>query len=175
MVLRSKKREEAIQLITIDPKVCGKLLTTHRRGKDVDVEALRGRFPLRQNIGEGSKMGSRGYRRLRRWKLCFRCSLDVFGVRRLIYVEEVCWWPPEGPTRQGARPIGGRPPISWEPRLLLYLHSKSSGSCSFQKSCSRRFHSVWTPFDIPFLRNTEIGKKKQQYGLGLRLVGQSQK
>ena len=29
----------------MDPKVCGKLLTTHRRGKDVDVEALRGRFP----------------------------------------------------------------------------------------------------------------------------------
>ena len=24
---------------------------------------------------------------------------------------------------------------------------------------SRRFHPVWTPFDIPFLRNTEIGKK----------------
>ena len=30
----------------MDPKVCGKLLTTHRRGKDVDVEALHGRFPL---------------------------------------------------------------------------------------------------------------------------------
>ena len=39
MVLRSKKREEAIQLITMDPKVCGKLLTTHRRGYGVDVQA----------------------------------------------------------------------------------------------------------------------------------------
>jgi len=29
----------------MDPKVCGKLLTTHRRGYGVDVEALRGRFP----------------------------------------------------------------------------------------------------------------------------------
>ena len=54
---------------------------------------------------------------------------------------------------------GARPPISWEPRLLLGLHSKFSGSRSFQKSRSRRFHSVWTPFDIPFLRNTEIDKK----------------
>ena len=54
---------------------------------------------------------------------------------------------------------GGRPPISWLPRLLLDLHSKTSGSRSFQKSRSRRFHSVWTPFDIPFLQNTEIGKK----------------
>ena len=29
----------------MDPKVCGKLLTTHRRGYGVDVEALHGRFP----------------------------------------------------------------------------------------------------------------------------------
>ena len=64
-----------------------------------------------------------------------------------------------GPTRQGARPTGGRPPISWGPRRLLDLHSKLSGSCSLQKSRSRRFHSVWTPFGIPFLRNTEISKK----------------
>ena len=31
----------------MDPKVYGKLLTTHRRGYGVDVEALHGRFPLR--------------------------------------------------------------------------------------------------------------------------------
>ena len=61
--------------------------------------------------------------------------------------------------RQGARPIGGRPPISWKLRLLLDLHSKSFGSRSFQKSRFRRFHSVWTPFDIPFLRNTQTSKK----------------
>ena len=67
---------------------------------------------------------------------------------------------PRGPRDRGARPTGGgRPPISWEPRLLLDLHSKSSGSRSFQKSRSQRFHAVWTLFDIPFLRNTEIGKK----------------
>ena len=29
----------------MDPKVCNKLLTTHRRGLGDDVEALRGRFP----------------------------------------------------------------------------------------------------------------------------------
>ena len=53
----------------------------------------------------------------------------------------------------------GAPPTSWLPRLLLDVHSKSSGSRLFQKDHSRRFHSVWTPFDIPFLRNTKIGKK----------------
>ena len=60
------------------------------------------------------------------------------------------WW---------GRPIGGRPTLSWPPRLLFDLHSKSPRSRSFQKSRFRRFHSVWTPFDIPLLRNTEIGKK----------------
>ena len=66
---------------------------------------------------------------------------------------------PRGPRDRGHALQGGRPSISWGPRKLLDLHSKLSGSCSFQKSRSRRFHSVWTPFDIPFLRNTEIGKK----------------
>ena len=44
--MRSKKREEATLLITMDPKVCGKLLTHHQRGYGVDVEALRDRCPL---------------------------------------------------------------------------------------------------------------------------------
>ena len=66
---------------------------------------------------------------------------------------------PRGPRDRGRALQGARPTLSWPPRLLLDLHSKSSGSRSFEKSCSRRFHFVWTPFDIPFLRNTEIGKK----------------
>ena len=32
----------------MDPKVCGKLLTHHRRGYGVDVEALHDQIPLRQ-------------------------------------------------------------------------------------------------------------------------------
>ena len=59
----------------------------------------------------------------------------------------------------GAPYRGACPTLSWPPWLLLDLHSKSSGSRSFQKSCSQRFHSVCTPFDIPFLQNTEIGTK----------------
>ena len=71
---------------------------------------------------------------------------------------------PRGPRDRGHALQGGGAPISWEPQLLLDLHSKFSGSRSFQKSRSRRFHSVWTPFDIPFLRNTEIGKKNSNTG-----------
>ena len=44
----------------MDPKVCGKLLTLHRRGNGVAVEALRDRIPLRQITGKGPKMGSHG-------------------------------------------------------------------------------------------------------------------
>ena len=64
----------------MDLKVYSKLLTTHRRGYGVDVEALHGGFPLRQNVGDGSKMGSRGYKQLQWWKYFFGGSLDGFGV-----------------------------------------------------------------------------------------------
>ena len=66
---------------------------------------------------------------------------------------------PRGPRDRGRAQQGVRPPPSWPPRELLDLHYKLSGSDLFQISRSRRFHSVWTPFDIPFLQNTEIGQK----------------
>jgi hypothetical protein len=64
----------------MDPKVCGKLLTHHRRGNGVDVDALRDRIPLRQITGKGSKMGSHGNRGLRRRKNIFVDSSDGFGI-----------------------------------------------------------------------------------------------
>ena len=82
---------------------------------------------------------------------------DVGIYRRKKYVGGAT----RGPRGWRTRPGGRRapPPTSWFPRLLLDVHSKSSGSRLFQKSRSRRFHSVWTLFDILFPRNTEIGKK----------------
>ena len=52
-----------------------------------------------------------------------------------------------------------RPPTLWPPVNWLDVGSKSPELYSVRKSRSRRFHSVWTPFDIPFLRNPKIGKK----------------
>ena len=61
----------------------------------------------------------------------------------------------QGAHEGEGRALGGRhAPTSWPPPLFLDVGSKSSGSRSFRKSRSRRFHSVWTPFDILFLRNT---------------------
>ena len=77
--------------------------------------------------------------------------------------------------QQGAHKGGGlawgvgAPPTSWPPLLCLDVGSKSPGSCSVRKSRSRRFHSVWNLFNI--LRNSEIGKKNSNSGLGLRLIG----
>ena len=68
----------------------------------------------------------------------------------------------QGPHEGGGRAWGvGAPPASWPPVLFLDVGSKSPRSCSVGKSRSQRFHSIWTPFDILFLRNTEIGKKQQ--------------
>ena len=78
--------------------------------------------------------------------------------RRKEYVGGATW----GPRGWRARPGGvGAPPTSWLPGSFLDVGSNSSGSRSFQKSRYRRIHSVWTPFDILFPRNSEIGKKQQ--------------
>ena len=67
-----------------------------------------------------------------------------------------------GPRGWRARLVGvGAPPTSCPPLFFLDVGSKSPGSCLLRKSRSRRFHSVWTPFDIPFLRNPKTGKKQQ--------------
>ena len=71
--------------------------------------------------------------------------------------------------QQGAHEGGGHawggvgaPPTSWLSPLFLDVGSKSPGSCSVRKSRSRRFHSVCTPLDIPFLRNPKIGMIRLQ-------------
>ena len=65
---------------------------------------------------------------------------------------------PRWPRGRRARPRG-RPLPSWAPHGFLDGGSRSPGSYLMRKSRFRRFHSVRTPFDILFLRNTEIGKK----------------
>ena len=83
-----------------------------------------------------------------------------YGPKEAPRVKELGQKSPGPSTRVGARlPPWARPPTSWPPCFFLDVHSKSPGWHLFQKDRSRRFHPVWTPFDIPFLRITEIGKK----------------
>ena len=154
----------------MDPKVCGKLLTLHRRGYGVDVEALCDRFPLREAPEKAPRWDLTGTEGCGDGNRVSWCSWMFSGYMDIYRRKKSIRGATRGPRGWG-RAQGGQAglPTSWPPRWFLDVHSKSSGSRLFQKSLSRRFHSVWTPFDIPFVRNTEIGKK-QQFGLGLRLI-----
>ena len=79
--------------------------------------------------------------------------VDIYGRKK--YVGGAS----RGPRGRGVRPRG-RPPPSWTPRGFLDGGSKSPGSYLMRKSRFQRFHSVWTPFDIPFLRDPKTGKKQ---------------
>ena len=92
----------------MDPQVCGKLFTLHRKGNRVDVEALRDRIPLRQGARKGPQMGSHGYRRLR-----WRKSILVDASGRLaiflnLQAKNQGWRSCEAPTRPQDAPPQGR-------------------------------------------------------------------
>ena len=72
----------------------------------------------------------------------------------------------------GAHEGGGRAPLR-RGSLVSFLTCTPSLSGSFpsKNNFSRRFHSVSTPFDIPFLRNTETRGKKQELTLGSGSIG----
>ena len=69
----------------MDPKVCGKLLTHHRRGYGVDVEALHDRFPLRRSSGKGPRwdfLGTKGCGGGNRVSWCSRMFLGYMSIYR---------------------------------------------------------------------------------------------
>ena len=69
---------------------------------------------------------------------------------------------PEGPTRQGTRPVGvGAPSYLVAASAASWLALQVLWITFVPKITLPKVSFLWTPFDIPFLRNTEIGKKKQ--------------
>ena len=156
----------------MDPKVCGKLLTTHAEGDD-DDEELRDGSPsggAPKQAPRWDLKGTEGYGgRIRVFSLLLMVSGYVDLYRRK---EDIGG----GGCSRGPRGRGGVPPPSWTPRGSPDVVLKSPVRDFLQKYLSQRFHSVWTPFDILFLQNPETGKK-QQSGLGLwvsRLVPKCQ-
>ena len=79
---------------------------------------------------------------------------DLFGTNVIQRT-----WSESQETIEAATRVLGAPPTSCPPDGFPSVESKLPRLHLFQKSRSRRFYSVWIPFDIPFLRNTEIGKK----------------
>ena len=167
--MRIKEREEAIQLLAMDPQVCGKLLTLHQKGNRVDVEALSDRIPLRQGAGKVPRWDLTGTEGCGGGKVFPWMPLVVWGYlgiyRQKNQVRRVKGGPQGwGRTLHPCRCLVAPPTSS--PSLMFVLWSK--------KNHRGRFHSVWTPFGIPFLQNSKT-RKKEELALGSRLIGQSQK
>ena len=55
----------------------------------------------------------------------------------------------------------GRAPTLVTASFVPWSRAQVSWITFVPKKLSRRFHSVWIPFGIPFLRNTKIGKKTE--------------
>ena len=140
MVLKIKEREEAIQLLAMDSQVYGELLTHHRKGSKVDVEALRDRFPLRQIARKGLQMGSRKNKDLRRRKKCFGAPSGILGIFRNLQGRNQVKRCHEGPTSLGVRlPPWARPPSLSLPRDSSGLLPKLLGSLLVQKKIIQSF------------------------------------
>ena len=67
----------------MDPEVCGKLLTHHRRGYGVDVEALRDRFPPTE-LQKRPRDGISRVQKVAVVELGFRRAPGCLGVRGYI-------------------------------------------------------------------------------------------
>ena len=150
----------------MDPKVWGKLLTLHRRGYGVDVEAVRDGCPsggAPEQAPRWDLVGTEGCGGGIRFLAPYLVVWGYVGIyRRKEYVGGATG----GPQGRGARP-GGRPPPSWPPLALLGVGSKSPGSHSVGKSHSLRFNSVWYSVSSKHWNR----QKNSNSGLGLRLIG----
>ena len=71
----------------MDPKVYGKLLTTHRRGLGDDVEALRGRFPPPAERGRRLQVGISRIQKVAAVEIVFPGALGCFRGT-WIYIDE---------------------------------------------------------------------------------------
>ena len=138
MVLRIKEREEAIQLLAMDPQVFGKLLTLHQKGYRVDVEALRDRIPLRQDAGKGPQMGSHGYRGCGGGKVFSWMPLMVLGYKRIYRRRNQVRRPMRAPQDRGMPYLPGH---ALHPRGYLVAYPTSSPSlpiCFWSKKDHRK-------------------------------------
>ena len=129
-------------------------------------------IPLRKDAGIGSRLVFGGYRGL--WRRNSRSIVfpDVFRVYGYIYRQKKSV---RGATR-GPRgwgtclPPWAHPPALWPPCFFLDVHSKSPGLLPFQNNSPKGF----IPFGLRLIFlffETLKEAIKQQYGLGLRLVG----
>ena len=173
MVLRIKEREEPMQLWTPRSMVNYSCFIGRAIGlmqKPSMIESSSGRAP--KKAPRWDLKGSEG---CGRGKVFLWMPILVWGYVGIYRQKNQARRCTRGPQGWGARPTPlACPPPLWPPRGFPDLHSKSSGCLLVQEKSSIKFHSLWTPFGIPFLRNSKT-RKKQDLALGSRLIGQSPK
>lgn len=154
----------------MDPKVWGKLLTLHHRGYD-DIEALRDDGPRPAELRNMPQDGISWIQKAAAVDLGFWLPFWPFGGMCVYIGGRSTPEEHRGAHEAGGHVLGGRP----HPRDRLFCSLEQGPSLldnvGWENHVPERFYSVWTPFDIPFLRNIEIGKKNNNSRLGLRLIG----
>ena len=165
-----KRREEVIQLLTIDPQVYGELLMHCRRGSKDDEEPLRDRCPLRQSAGKCLQIGSCGIGTCGGGKSISWTPLGFLGFQSIYRGggrSRRCLWA-SLPIRARQRPLA-RPGVQRAPQASSRVLQKLPGSLLAIK----KFRGIWTSFGIYILQSKK--QAKQQLALGTKLIGQSQK
>ena len=134
----------------MDPKVCGKLLTLHRRGNGVDVEALRDRFPLRQITGKGPRWDLTGTEGCGGGKVVSWISAMFLGYKSIYRQKKYVGGATRGPRGWGrAYPLGAPSCLvaaSWCSRLQLQVFWFAFGPRKIIMKVSFRLDSVWYSF-----------------------------
>ena len=137
----------------MDPKVYGKLLTHHRRGYGVDVEALCDRCPYGGAPEKAPRRDLTGTEGCGGGNRFSWCSSMFSGYESIYRQRRSVMGAMRGPRGWGrALPPWACPPASWLPCCVSDFIFMSSGLLSFQERSSRRFHSVWTPLVFLFYK-----------------------
>ena len=161
MVLRIKERKEYIQLLAMDPQVCGKLLTLHQKGNRVDVEALRDQIPSGR-VPEKVPRWISWVQKVAAVQTCFcgcfwwfRNICEYIGGRTRSAGHE-------GPTRQGVCPAAwARPPPLSSPRGSSDLNSKYPRCLVVQEKSSKSFVPFGLRLVFIFCKEKNKGKNSK--------------
>ena len=134
----------------MDPKVCGKLLTHHRRGHGVDVEALHDRFPLRQIAGKGPIWDLTGAEGCGGGKVVSWLPSMFLGYKSIYRRKKYVGGATRGPRGWGRAYLLGTPSClvasSWSSRLRLQVCWIAFGPRKIIAKVSFRLDSVWYSF-----------------------------
>ena len=171
MVLRIKEREEAIQILAMDPQVYGKIFTLHRKGNRVDVDALHDRIPLWQDAGKAPRWDLTE-QKVAAVEKCFRGCFWWFGNICEYIGERIRPGGSRGARKAGSAPYPlGTPSVLLAASWLLRLHLQVSWLSSGPRKIIAK-----VLFCLVFL-SCEAQKqgKKQELALVCRLIGQSPK